>query len=470
MGTIIKTAPPGAGTHPTRGDSSSAGDLASAPASRPGRPAPWLVVTIAALGALMLATRPLLQPPGMPPLPPLSLLAQTSGLLAGYGALVMLLLVARQPVLERGVGPHVLARWHSRLAPVFLLLVLVHAGAAVAAAAWLGRRRIGASVLDAAVRVLTLPWVPAATVATLVLVVVAVTSIRGARRALGHERWKGIHLLTYVAIALGFGHQLAGPDLRGHVALQIAWSLAYAYVFAALLHHRLLVPVRQSAAHRLQVTGVRREGPGVVSITVGGTGLDALGAQSGQFFRWRFITPDHWRTAHPFSLSAPPADDELRLTVKAVGDGTRRLQDLAVGTWVVAEGPYGVMTPHRRTRPDVLLIAGGAGITPMRALLESLPVVDGEDVVLLYRARGAEHLVLGDELEAVAASRGARIVHVLGEDPHLLDAPALQDLVPDVADRDVFLCGPPPMAAAVREALREVGVPRSSVHEERFSL
>lgn len=445
-------------------------DLETASDARRGGVSPWLVVLLGLLGALMVATRPLLQPEGRPQLPPLSLLSQTSGLLAGYGALVVLLLVARQPALERGVGAHVLARWHSRLAPLFLLLVLVHAGAAVAASAWLGRRRVGATLLDAVVRVLTVPWVPAATVATILLVVVAVTSIRAARRTLGHERWQGIHLLTYVAVALGFGHQLTGPDLVGHVALQVAWALAYAYVFAALLHHRLLTPVRQSAAHRLQVTDVRREGTDVVSITVGGKDLDDLDAQPGQFFRWRFITPDHWRSAHPFSLSAAPTSDALRLTVKAVGDGTRTLQDLAVGTWVVAEGPYGVMTPERRSRPGVLLIAGGAGITPLRALLESLPVVDGEDVALLYRARGADHLVFVDELEAIAARRGARILYVLGEDPELLATPALLGLVPDVADRDVFLCGPPPMAAAVRGALREAGLPRGHLHEERFSL
>ncbi len=428
------------------------------------------MVTVAALGALMVATRPLLQPPGRPQLPPLSLLAQTSGLLAGYGALVMLLLVARHPALERGVGPHVLIRWHARLAPVFLLLVLVHAGAAVAAAAWLGRRRVGASVSGAAADVLTMPWVPAATVATLLLVVVAITSIRIARRALSRERWHSIHLLTYVAIALGFGHQLTGPDLRGHVALQVAWALAYAGVFALLLHHRVLVPLRQSLRHRFQVTGVRREGPGVVSLTVGGEDLSALGARSGQFFRWRFVTPDHVGTAYPFSLSAPPRDDELRLTVKAVGDGTRALQDVAVGTWVVAEGPYGVLTAERRTRRDVLLVAGGAGITPLRALLESLPVEAGEDVLLVYRARSAEHVVLLDELEEVAARRGARVVLVLGEDPNLLAAPALLELVPDVAERDVFLCGPPAMAASVRAALREVGLARRHLHEERFSF
>jgi predicted ferric reductase len=89
-----------------------------------------------------------------------------------------------------------------------------------------------------------------------------------------------------------------------------------------------------------------------VSILVEGQHLEDLHAESGQFFRWRFLTPDHWLNAHPFSLSAAPTATTLRLTVKALGDGSRSLQNLPVGTWVVAEGPYGAVTSARRTQRD----------------------------------------------------------------------------------------------------------------------
>ena len=450
-------------------DAAPSADRDGAPPPQPRTVSARLAVVLAALGALMVLTRPLLPPPGRPALPAVSLLAQTSGILAGYGALVLLLAVARQPALERGIGTHVLARWHSRCAPVVLALVLVHAVAALAAAYPPARRR-GYSLVESSVRVLTLPWVPAAVLATVLLVAVGLSSARAARRALGHERWHGFHLLTYLAVALGFGHQLVGPDLAGHLPLQVAWSLAYAYVFAALVHHRLLTPLRQSLRHRFVVTAVRPEGPGTVSITVGGRHLDELGARAGQFFRWRFVTPDHWSTAHPFSLSAPPTDDELRLTVKAVGDGSTRLQDVAVGTWVVAEGPYGAVTPERRTRRDVLMIAGGSGIAPLRALFEQLPLHEGEDLLLVYRARSAEQVIFRDELDAVAAARGARVVYSLGTDPAWLGPQALLALAPDLAQRDVYLCGPSPMMAAARTSLRAAGLPARHLHQESFTL
>jgi predicted ferric reductase len=302
------------------------------------------------------------------------------------------------------------------------------------------------------------------------MVSLAALSIRSLRRLLRHERWHGLHFLMYIAVALGFAHQLAGPDLTGHRLLQIAWALAYCYVFALLFRHRFLTPLRQAARHRMRVASVHHEGPGVVSITVEGQHLDELAAEAGQFFRWRFLTPDHWLAAHPFSLSAAATETTLRLTVKALGDGTRDLQKLAVGTWVIAEGPYGAITSARRTHGDVLLIAGGVGITPMRALFETLPLQPGDDLLLLYRASNADELLFREELDEIATRRSARVKYLLGKHRQVLSAPALEAAVPNLAERDVYMCGPPKLTSALRKALRAAGLPPSQLHEERFSF
>jgi ferredoxin-NADP reductase len=315
-----------------------------------------------------------------------------------------------------------------------------------------------------------MPAIPAATVGTALMVAVAALSVRAARRRLRHETWHGLHLLMYVAVALSFAHMLAGPDLTGHLLLQIGWALAYTHVFALVLRHRVITPLRQAARHRLRVTEVRAEGPGAVSIHVEGQHLEELRAEPGQFFRWRFLTPDHWWNAHPFSLSAPPTPTHLRLTVKALGDGSRNLQNLPVGTWVVAEGPYGAVTPAVRTHRNVLLIAGGVGITPMRALFETIPLQPGEDLLLLYRARTADDLLFRSELDAIAARRRARIAYLLGNDRTSLTAAGLSRLVPDLVERDVYMCGPPGLSDAVRGALRSAGLPAEQVHEERFAF
>ena len=178
-----------------------------------------------------------------------------------------------------------------------------------------------------------------------------------------------------------------------------------------------------------------------------------LPAQAGQFFLWRFLTRDRWWQANPFSLSAAPDGRTLRLTAKAAGDGSAALRHLKVGTRVFAEGPYGAFTALHRTKSESVLIAGGVGVTPIRALLEDL---EGHAVVI-YRVASDRDAVLYDELRDLALAKGAELHLVTGPPvPDKLAPRELARLVPDIADRDVFLCGPPPMMNAV---LRQPGRP-----------
>lgn len=127
------------------------------------------------------------------------------------------------------------------------------------------------------------------------------------------------------------------------------------------------------------------------------------------------------------------------------------------------------MTAARRTRRNVLLVAGGASVTPMRALFETLPLEPDQDLLLLYRATSEQELLFRDELDAIAAVRGARVQYLLGRDIGPLSPQLFLGLVPDLVDRDVYLCGPPGLSKAVRGALLDAGLPEQHLHEERFA-
>ncbi|MFD8205373.1 ferric reductase-like transmembrane domain-containing protein [Streptomyces sp. NPDC059695] len=392
--------------------------------------------------------------------------AHLTGLLAGYGVLVLLLLMARVPAVEHGVGADRLARWHALGGRYVLGLIGAHALLALCGYAVHTRTDLVTATGD----LLAYGAIAAATAGTGLFVAVGVTSARAVRRRIRHETWRAVHLGALLAAALGFVHQLAGPDLAGGLLTRWLWSMAHGTVAVLLLWYRLVVPVRAALRHDLRVAEVRDEGPGVVSVLVRGRGVAHLRAEPGQFFRWRFLRRGLWATALPFSLSAPVRDDTLRITVKALGDHTRRIRRLRPGTRVLAAGPFGAFTAHLRTRRRVLLLAGGVGITPLRALFETLPGGPG-DVTLLYRASDEAGLVLRAELETIARERQAALHFLLGPSDGAFDplAPrALRHLVPDLASRDVYLCGPPAMSRAATASLLRAGVPASRIHSEDF--
>jgi ferredoxin-NADP reductase len=216
---------------------------------------------------------------------------------------------------------------------------------------------------------------------------------------------------------------------------------------------------------------VVEEAPGVVSIEIAGVRLERLRARTGQFFTWRFLTRDRWWEAHPFSLSAAPDGRRLRITVKGVGDYTDGLRAIPPGTPVIAEGPFGSFTTATRRRPRVALIAGGVGITPIRALLEDMPGGPG-DIAVVYRAAREDEVILRAELDDLASRRGAEIHYVVGDhrDGDFLTHEHLLRLVPDIASRDVYVCGPPAMTEATWASLGRSGVPPRHIYTERFAF
>jgi predicted ferric reductase len=396
---------------------------------------------------------------------------RVTGLLAGYGVVVLVALMARIPPLERGIGSDRLARWHAHGGRYTVSLVVAHGLLITWGYAVTARTNV---VSQTTTLLTSYPDLLMATVAGLLLVGVGAVSARAARRRMRYETWYYLHFYTYLAVALAFSHQFStGADFMTNRPARVVWSAMYLCVAAAIVWYRFAVPIQQAFRHHMRIAAVYREAPGVVSVVISGRYLDELQAESGQFFRWRFLTRGLWWTANPYSLSAPPRPDLLRITVKEFGDHSAGLTQLRPGGRVMSEGPYGAMTAARRGKRKVLLIAGGIGITPLRALFEALPG-GPHDLTLLYRTSREADVVFRDELTAIARGRGARLHIVtghrsqLGYDP--LSASALLANMPDLRTFDVYVCGPDPMTASAMAALRTAKVPRRQIHSETFTF
>jgi predicted ferric reductase len=395
---------------------------------------------------------------------------RVTGLAAAYVLLVQILLTSRIGVLERWVGARLLLTWHRELAAVVVALVVGHVAFMVAGYTEIDHVWLRTEVWSV---LTTYQDMVSATVAAGVLLAVAVLAGRRVRALLSYERWYRLHLAAYLVLLLGYGHQFAdGRELERAGPVRYGWIALYAVVVGCLAWGRLVRPLWTNMKHRLRVADVVEEGPETVSVYVVGRRLADLHARAGQFFRWRFLTRGMWWQSHPFSLSAAPNGKWLRLTVKAVGDHTDDLyQMLRPGVRVLVGGPSGDFTADRRIRFRALLIAGGTGIAPVRALLEELP----PHAVVIYRATRWEDIVFKAELDYLAWSRQASVVYAIGhrDDPRtgaVLTPEGIRALVPDVRRRDVYLCGPTGLVESAVGVLRRLRVPRRQVHLDPFEF
>jgi ferredoxin-NADP reductase len=393
------------------------------------------------------------------------------GLLASYGFVVLVALMARLPPLEHGIGADRLSRWHAMGGRYVITLVSGH----VAFIVWGYAVAAHESVTGETVTLLTsYPDVLMATVGWFLLLGVAAFSARAARRRVSYETWYYAHLYTYLAMALAFSHQFAdGPSFTASLTARIVWSAMYVTVAALIVWYRVLTPLRMAARHRFTVVKVRPEAPGIVSVYITGRDLHLLGAEPGQFFRWRFLARHLAWQSHPYSLSALSGAAMMRITVKARGDHSNSMAGLRPGTRVIAEGPYGAFTPTLSGR-RVVLIAGGVGITPIRAMFAALSTRMPDAITLVYRASHPRDVVFRRELDAIAADQGASVHYVIGSRARLgydpLAARELQSLVPGLHRYEAYVCGPPGMTEAAIASLRDAGIPRRRIHHESFDF
>ncbi|WP_344498463.1 ferredoxin reductase family protein [Dactylosporangium maewongense] len=400
-----------------------------------------------------------------------------TGLVSSDLLLLQVLLMARVPLVERAFGQDRLARWHrwtgfTSFNLMVAHIVLITIGYAVASDA-----NVFAELWELTVEY---PGMLLAAAGTVALVMVVVTSMRAARRRLRYESWHLLHLYAYLGVGLALPHQLwTGADFLASPLSTAYWWTLYAVSAGAVLVYRVGLPVWRNARHRLTVSHVVPEGPGLTSVYLTGRHLHELPVRAGQFLQWRFLDGPGWTRAHPYSLSATPHTGVLRITVKDLGDGSSRVASLTPGTRALVEGPYGRLTGESYTGGPVVMMACGIGVTPLLALLGELPYRAG-GATLLYRARSEAEIAFRDELDWLARQRGVRVVYLLGPragDASWLprhaagigDAEALRRVAPSIAAADVYVCGPDSWTEAARAAARATGVPAARVHTEQFA-
>lgn len=401
-------------------------------------------------------------------------IGRLTGLLATYAVLVQLVVIGRVGWLEPVFGFDKLAIFHRRNGLVALSVMLLHPELIVLGYALASKT----NYIEQFLFIARSPTVILAILAATLFITAVTTSIYAVRKHLKFEWWHAIHFINYAAVGLVIWHQLNhGADILGSQLFTTYWIGLYVFAALNILTWRWIRPIVRSQRFQFKVARVEKTTPSATSVYIEGKGLEKFGAKGGQFVTVRFLTPQLWIEEHPFSLSMLPGGDMLRITARQLGDFTNAVPNLKPGTKVIVGGPYGSFTKYLQRTDKLLYIAGGIGITPIRTLLEErAKQEERSEAILLYGNRSIAETALWSEVQALAKKTQVTVHNILSEQPDwagekgFIDKEKIQRLVPDIAERDVYLCGPPPMVNAVVPLVKALNVPERQLHFERFSL
>ena len=196
--------------------------------------------------------------------------------------------------------------------------------------------------------------------------------VRDVRRIFGgYERWRALHRTTGLFVAAGFVHGVLDGDAVRRRAASCAGATSRSapsalgfYVYRELLARFFL------SLHDYEVDAVREIDAGLVEVAMRPIGRP-VDFVPGQFAMVYLEAKDGWHR-HPFTISSAPHEDVVRVTVKALGDYTSRLQELIEpGMPAVIGGPHGRFSHWKGTDRQVW-IAGGVGVAPFLSWLRAL--------------------------------------------------------------------------------------------------
>jgi predicted ferric reductase len=411
------------------------------------------------------------RPPGRP------FLVEFSVALGFVGLSILALqfaLIARFKTVAAPFGIDALLQYHVEITFVGLAFALAHPILLF----------VADSKYLALLNLLTAPWRARFAVTSVVALLVLV-GLSVWRRALhiGYEWWQATHGLLAVIVVLS---ALLHASLVGFYVTGLLRHVVYDGYIGGLIF--LLVWIRLVSPlirrrHPWRVVRVVAERGGTSTLVIEPVGHEGFGFDPGQF-GWIAVGRSPFSmTQHPFSFSSAgdtPPGGPVAMTIKAAGDFTRTVPDVAPGTRVYLDGPHGVFSMDRRQAPGYVFIAGGVGVTPLYSMV--LTMREREDVrpvTLFYASATWDDAVFREELAKLSETMpNLEVVHVLdrppegwtGESGHITPDVLRRHLPAQYRRYEYLICGSSVMMDAMEAALTEVGVPARQVSTERFDM
>ena len=387
--------------------------------------------------------------------------------------LIHMLLVARLSWIESVLGLDGATTRHKKLGRPLIYILMLHMLLSVTHYSFQSGVNIGQGLID-----LNLSYfeIGLSTIALGLMIFVAYSSAVSIRKKISYESWQAIHILSYLAVLIAIPHQFVfGTDFLAQPWMTTFFMALYLFVFGNILWFRIGKPLTQSFG--LRVSEVVQEKNNTTSVYIDGKRLRKIHFEAGQFFMLRVFKRGMWLQSHPFSVSSSPDEDRLRFTIGARGDFTEQIASLKPGTRVSLDGPFGIFSEKTRTHRELVMIAAGIGVAPVRSLARSVVSEEG-DVTIIYRVNDSNDAALLEELEEISKTRGHRLIVLEGDrqgdswlpgENSVPDYARLIEIAPNVLNSDIYICGPAAWANSVQKTLSKLNLDKQQVHAEEFA-
>ncbi|MEW7008608.1 ferric reductase-like transmembrane domain-containing protein [Lentilitoribacter sp. EG35] len=311
--------------------------------------------------------------------------------------------------------------------------------------------------------------VPSAPMGMIALIVLVLSLAITLNRKISYSRWRPMHKLMGLVYFLVIGHFMTAPAIfyerfstSGILIFIAAIIGAGSFLYSVFGMNR-----KTALPYKLAAINAHERAKELVLAPMGAK----MSFTPGQFAFVEVAGKD-WNEPHPFTISSAPDEDNLRFTIKVLGDWTRKVrEELEAGGEVKVRGPYGRFDMSKGGNKQIWL-AGGIGITPFLSTIRNMKDDDERDIHLVYATREEKEALFLDELlDHAKRLKGLKIIPLFSDEGNFARVDIMEEKLPDaLPGYDYFLCGPKAMTGPISKDLKAKGVSHKQIHMEAFEF
>jgi 3-phenylpropionate/trans-cinnamate dioxygenase ferredoxin reductase subunit len=299
---------------------------------------------------------------------------------------------------------------------------------------------------------------------------------------LGYQSWLRLHRITASVVMLALAHMFSIESAMRSGWIFACWLVVIILWVCTIAAAKFFFPLRFASGESFVVSSATEAAKNVRQLNLVPAKENAIfDFLPGQFAFISFDNPQVAKEEHPVTIASAPDDREnLQFLIKGVGDWTKSLSAIKAGDKAKVIAPFGAFSPFRYEVDNLILIAGGIGITPMLSILRQLFHEKAEmPVKLIWSYKTSAEAPCFEELETLSRNYSSlEIIRVVTresteqkESGKRLDREALIKLVPEYRQGClVMICGPLKMMKDIRRYLLESGYPDSAIVFEEFAF